>query len=296
MRASSREALSPLSVIIPSLNEGKQVETMVRNIRDTVDLGNYEIIVVNSGGTDLSSVSNLPHVSVYETEREGAPQARNFGARKARGKTLLFADAHAEFGKGWGPKILSSCEKVNGILTPCITMMGDEDSRGCGFIWKNIQMEIDWLPDLKPQIHEVPFACACCMAMKKKAFDDIGGFDSGTRFWGSEDSELSMRAWLMGYQVMCDPSIRVGHGFREEHPYHIAWFDEVYNKVRFAFSHFSERRLENFLRGNAAVPTFLDVLLEVQKSNVLQRRRKLFKTRTRSDDWFFEKFAMKGWS
>jgi hypothetical protein len=128
-----------------------------------------------------------------------------------------------------------------------------------------------------------------------KAFNDVGGFDSGTRFWGSEDSELSMRMWLMGYQVMCDPSMRVGHGFREEHPYHIAWFDEVYNKARFAFSHFSERRLENFLRGNADVPMFLDVLLEIQKSDVFQRRRKLFKTRKRSDDWFFEKFPMKGW-
>jgi len=56
------------------------------------------------------------------------------------------------------------------------------------------------------------------------------------RYWGSEDSELSMRTWLLGYRVVCEPSIRVGHTFREEHPYHIAWFDELYNKARFGES------------------------------------------------------------
>jgi GT2 family glycosyltransferase len=174
--------------------------------------------------------------------------------------------------------------------------MGDENSRGCGFVWKNLQMEIDWLPDLRPHTHEIPFACSCCMAMKNKAFQEVGGFDSGTRFWGSEDSELSMRTWLMGYRVMCDPSMRVGHVFREEHPYQIAWFDELYNRVRFAFSHFSQKRLETFLRGNVDMPLFLEVLLEIQKSDVFERRRELFKTRTRSDDWFFGKFVMNGWT
>ena len=88
----------------------------------------------------------------------------------------------------------------------------------------------------------------------------------------------------------------MGHVFRSEHPYHVAWFDELYNKVRLAFSHFSVRRLENFLRSNSQTPMFLDVLLEIQKSNVFERRAKLFKARTKSDDWFFEKFKMQGLS
>jgi GT2 family glycosyltransferase len=157
-------------------------------------------------------------------------------------------------------------------------------------------MDIEWLPDLEPQLHEIPFACACCTAVKKTTFMEIGGFDSGTRFWGSEDSELSLRAWLLGYQVICDPSIQVGQVFRSEHPYHVAWFDELYNKVRLAFSHFSVRRLETFLRSNSQTPMFLDVLLEIQKSNVFKRRAKLFKASTKSDDWFFEKFKMQGLS
>jgi glycosyltransferase involved in cell wall biosynthesis len=285
-----------LSVIIPSLNEGKQVEKMVNNIRDTIELKNYEIIVIDSGGTDLSLVRNLPEVSIYETQREGAPQARNLGSEHAKGETLVFADAHVEFQKGWGQKILNSSENVNGIVTPCITMMGDENLRGCGFEWKNLQMEVDWLPDVKSEIHEVPFACSCCMAIQKKIFDEIGKFDSGTRFWGSEDSELSIRTWLLGHQVMCDPTIRIGHLFRYSHPYSISWFDEFYNKIRFAFSHFSVPRLVNFLTANSHLELFKEILAEIQKSDVLERRGNLFCTRIKSDDWFFDKFRMTGWN
>ncbi|MGI0090122.1 MAG: glycosyltransferase, partial [Nitrososphaerales archaeon] len=233
-----------LSIIIPCLNEGKRVETMINNIRDTVGLSDYEIDVVSSGGTDLSSVGDLPEMYVYETEREGAPQARNLGASKAKGETLVFADAHVEFNPDWGRQVEEISRAVGGIVTPCICAPGDENSRGCGFVWKNLRMEIDWLPDLNPAAHDIPFACACCMVIPKEVFRAVGGFDSGTRYWGSEDSELSMRTWLLGYRVVCDPSMRVAHEFRDEHPYHISRFDELYNKVRFAFSHFSVKRLE----------------------------------------------------
>jgi glycosyltransferase involved in cell wall biosynthesis len=285
-----------MSIIIPSLNEGKQVETTVHNIRSTVDLKQYEIVVVDSGGTVLSAIEGLPEVKVYESEREGAPQARNLGASKANGDILVFADAHVQFHNGWGERMLESSKKVNGIVTPSIAVLGDESSRGAGFVWKNIHMDIAWLPDSGSMIHDIPFACSACIAVPKKVFNDVGGFDSGTRYWGSEDSELSMRAWLFGYEVVCDPSIRVSHAFKEEHPYHIAWFDELYNKARFAFSHFSVKRLESFLRGNTNVPMMLDVLLEIQKSNVFTRRSKLFKRRVKSDDWFFQRFQMSGWS
>ena len=123
---------------------------MVANINETIGLPNYEVVVVNSGGTELSSIRGLSKVSIYETEREGAPQARNFGASKANGDSLVFADAHAEFQKGWGQRMLDSLAKVNGLLTPCIKATGDETSRGCGYTWINSQMDIEWLPDLNP--------------------------------------------------------------------------------------------------------------------------------------------------
>ena len=235
-------------------------------------------------------------VRVYNTSREGAPQARNFGAKKASNDALIFVDAHSNFPLGWGRKILNSLdENQNCMITPCVTVMGDDNSRGCGFKWENILMAIAWLPDLKPEIHEIPFACGCCIAVKKKVFDEIGQFDSGIRFWGDEDSEISMRAWLMGYRVLCDPSIRVGHMFRSARPYNLEWSDTIYNKMRFVISHFKSERISKHLMALSSVPDFGKILLMTLQNGVLERRFTLFNNRIYNDDWFFRKYPMNNW-
>jgi len=192
-----------LSIIIPSLNEGDSVEQTVHNIVNTIKMKSYEIIVVNSGGTETSNIRGFPVVNVFDTPREGAPQARNFGAQRATGDFLLFADAHLEFKDGWGARMLYFLEhKKDSILTPCISAFGDENSRGCGFRWESLTMDVFWLPDVVRDVHEIPFACACCMAIERKLFYQIGQFDEGTLFWGEEDSEISLRAWLLGHRVL----------------------------------------------------------------------------------------------
>jgi len=54
------------------------------------------------------------------------------------------------------------------IITPTITVIGDDNSRASEFRWKNIGMDIEWLPDVNSGIHKVPFACGCCIAIRKK--------------------------------------------------------------------------------------------------------------------------------
>jgi hypothetical protein len=54
-----------------------------------------------------------------------------------------------EFRQGWGSKILNAIDlNHKSIITPCITIIGDDNSRGCGFKWTNPVMEIYWLSDL----------------------------------------------------------------------------------------------------------------------------------------------------
>lgn len=65
-----------LSIIIPCLNEGRSVEKMVYNITNTVQQNDFEIIIVNSGGTETTEISKLSTVSIYDVNRQGAPQAR----------------------------------------------------------------------------------------------------------------------------------------------------------------------------------------------------------------------------
>ena len=50
------------------------VEIMVHNIINTIGIKHYEIIVVNSGSTEISNIKNLANVSIYDMDRQGAPQ------------------------------------------------------------------------------------------------------------------------------------------------------------------------------------------------------------------------------
>ena len=286
-----------MSIIIPSLNEGDNLERTVRNMIVTIGLEDYEIIVVNEGGTETSSIRNLPKISIYETGRQGSAQARNFGAAVSNKNVLLFADAHIEFKRGWGKRLLRLLElDKNCIIAPCITRLGDEESRGCGYRWADPTMEIDWLPDSGQAVHEVPFAIAACLAIEKRMFQEIGRFDSGIRFYGEEDTELCLRAWLLGYRVLCDPAIRVGHLFRDAFPYEIHYSNQLYNQIRLAFSHFGAQRLTSYLRTLYDIEEFDTAFELAMRSDVLPRRVELFKKRVHSDNWFFKKFPMPGWT
>lgn len=290
--------MSPrLSVIIPALNEGYDLIQTVFNIVDTVGMDNYEIIVVNSGGTQVSEIKDLSMIRIFNSEtRLGASQARNYGSIQASGEILLFADAHIGFKDwGWGNKFINSLEGGNGIISPCITVMGTEKFSGCGFRWSDIDMQTEWLPDTIPCTHEIPYASGACMALKKNFFDKIGKFDPGNRYYGLEDCELSIRAWLLGYSVACDPSVKVSHKFKQFFTYKVEWFDIYYNKVRLGFSHFKSERLTKYLNTISHIPDFSKILLKVLEDNILDRREALFDERVHTDDWFFEKFPMNGW-
>jgi GT2 family glycosyltransferase len=286
-----------LSVIIPSLNEGYDLRETVFNIIDTVGMDNYEIIVVNSGGTEVSEIKGLNMIRIFNSEtRLGASQARNYGSTQASGEVLLFADAHICFkDRGWGIKFLNSLENGNAIITPCITVMGNEEISGCGFRWSDIDMQTEWLPDTIPSTHEIPYASGACLAVKKNIFDKIGKFDPGNRYYGLEDCELSIRAWLLGYSIACNPSIKVSHKFKQFFPYKVEWFDIYYNKVRLGFSHLKSERLVKYLKRISEIPDFSKILLTVLEDNILERREALFGEREHTDDWFFEKFPMNDW-
>jgi len=285
-----------LSIIIPCLNEANSLEKMVPNIQSTVGLDDYEIIVINSGGTETSLVRKLSMVRVYDSPiRLGAPQARNLGANKSTGDKLAFADAHLQFNEGWGTRILRDLENNQyGIISPRIVMMNNKKVGGCGLRWSNLDMSVEWLPCAKSGVHEIPFSGGACMVVQKKVFDEIGQFDSDFRFWGLEDSEISIRAWLLGYRVLCDPSINVAHEFRSSFPYEVEWIDFGYNKIRLAFSHFSSKRLAKFIR-SLSLSDPKELVARVLQDNALDRREMLFNKRLHNDDWFFEKFHMNGW-
>lgn len=82
-----------LSIIIPAHNEEEYIEACLHSIKKQ-KYKDYEIIVVCDSCTDnTKKVAQKYTKKVYEIKKKNVSAARNYGARKAAGETLVFLDA-----------------------------------------------------------------------------------------------------------------------------------------------------------------------------------------------------------
>ncbi len=85
-----------LSIIIPTYNEEKVIESMLKRLRDNPPTGEYEIIVSDQS-TDKTPILAKPLADKVVIEpRSTIARGRNAGAAAARGDLLVFADAGIE--------------------------------------------------------------------------------------------------------------------------------------------------------------------------------------------------------
>ncbi|KAK5638663.1 hypothetical protein RI129_012958 [Pyrocoelia pectoralis] len=165
--------------------------------------------------------------------RMGLIRARLQGARIATGDVLIFLDAHCEATVGWMEPLLARIqEERTTVLVPIIDVIeannlaystnGDTSYQVGGFTWSghftwiDIQNEND-----KGKLIPVksPTMAGGLFAIERKYFWEIGSYDEQMDGWGGENLEMSFRIWQCGGRLETVPCSRVGHIFRDFHPY-----------------------------------------------------------------------------
>jgi GT2 family glycosyltransferase len=166
------------------------------------------------------------------------------------------------------------------------------NAQGFGYRLVNPCLDIEWLGQQSAKPYPVPMVCGCIQVLRKDVFDAIGGYDPAMIGYGSEDTEICLRSWLLGFEVLVVPRVKVSHLFRPHHPYQVSWADVVYNKLRTVHAHFNTERVDRSIAAIGALPCFEEASRSIQASDIWSRRRDLERRRKHNDDWFFEKFNM----
>ena len=286
-----------ISVVMISRNEGRYLKQTLENLDATLP-DDAEIVVVDDGSEDGSSdflKRRRGRVKLWRTHDMGVAKARNFGARRTTGEVLVFADAHLKLPQGWWEPMLNALKDPRvGAVAPAIRGTNPKHVEGYGLTFRGPGMEVAWIRRRPKGPTAVPILPGCTLAMPRAVFERVGGgWDDGLLQRGNVDNEVSVRLWLLGYELMVLPDVVVQHRFRKKSPFPVGWPQYLHNRLRLAFVHFSDERLGRVVGSLRRYPGFGEALRIIAQSDVAVRRNEISIARERSDDWYFERFRLK---
>lgn len=115
-----KEEKGLLSVVIPYYNLAKTLPETIESIKETT-YNKYEIIIVNDGSTDKESVDILENykedkkIKVVNIKNKGLANARNVGAKEAKGEYIAFIDADDKIEKNFYKRAIDILEKYKNV-------------------------------------------------------------------------------------------------------------------------------------------------------------------------------------
>ncbi|HEY0603905.1 MAG TPA: DUF6065 family protein [Herpetosiphonaceae bacterium] len=286
-----------ISVILPAANESVLLKRTVEQFVATLP-EQSEVIVIDNGSTDgcadFLDAAPWPNVQLIRTaEQLGVAGARNRGLEFAQGEIVVFSDAHIDVPANWWQPMVATLNRSHvGVVGPAIGVMGKpEYPPTYGQRIAEAKLRVEWLQKQADEPYAVPTLGGGFMAMRHDTLKQAGAFDTGMPQWGSEDLELCLRYWLLGYEVWVEPSVTVLHYFRKTNPNKSEWWAVTHNVLRTGLLHLSPARLTRVLAALKNDGKFEQSIAYAVTSDVWQKRAEFAARRVRDDDWLFEKFA-----
>lgn len=247
-----------LTVIIPFLNEGREVENTVKSIRDTAKF-EVDILLINDNSKDdfdYQAIAEKYSTFYLKNEkRRGVAKSRDIGANFVQTKFLMFIDGHMRFyHDNWWNEIIEVLKKQENTLLCCNckgidsngSLLVREDSFGAGLsilgktynrIIEPYWRHLDVYPD--KNVYDIPCVLGASYAIAKDYWIHLRGLE-GLKNYGGDEAYISLKVWLSGGSCKLLKHVNVEHIFRKRHPYQVKWLDSIFNKLWIAETIFSK--------------------------------------------------------
>jgi glycosyltransferase involved in cell wall biosynthesis len=204
-----------LTVVVPARNEAATIRDQLEALAAQDWAGTWEVVVVDNGSTDDTAAvvaafgREHPRVRlVPASARAGLNYARNTGIAMARGRAFALCDADDLVADGW-VAAMGDALREHPIVTGSLELD---------------RLNPRWLADSRgrgderglPSFHEIfPTVHGNNMGMQRVVWEELGRFDEDVII-GSDDVEISMRAWRAGIPVTFVPEAMVHYRYRPE--------------------------------------------------------------------------------
>ena len=190
--------------MIPVRNDAQRLRRCLRTIQaNTYPSRQVEVIVVDNGSHDGSAdVAREAGARVVVLPGLPVAELRNRGAGQSTGEILAFVDADHEIVADWivsAVDTFSRDRRVGAVGAPY-----EAPSDGT---W--VQRTYDLLRRRPPGVRDVEWLGSGNLAVRREAFEAIGGFD--TRLQTCEDVDLCRRLRAHGSRVIHDSRLRTVH-------------------------------------------------------------------------------------
>jgi glycosyltransferase involved in cell wall biosynthesis len=210
-----------VTIVVCSYNRCEHLRTLLKSVTELAmpDGLSWEILIVDNGSTDATaaivkefSTRDAQHFR-YEFEgRQGKSFALNTAVKKARGQILAFTDDDAILHSDWIAKItdeFAADTQLAGLGGRVELYNSDDNS-----ISSRRGMARRILSDDHFPADNIPII-GCNMAMKRRVFDTIGGFETrlgpGAKGGVGEDLDFLYRAYKSRFKIVYSPDVLVFH-------------------------------------------------------------------------------------
>ncbi len=185
------------SIIIPTLNEQKNIVQAINQFNIVKNKYNIEVIVSDSGSIDdtvLIARKYADNVVIYNDKNCNISKARNLGAKSAKNKFLIFLDADVliKDTKVFFKTIISEFNNKNLIaITPRISVYPNEETKLDKFIHSIISLISNILNKVG-----IGYSRGGCQIIRSTYFNRIKGYNE--RYVAAEDVDIFRRLRKIG--------------------------------------------------------------------------------------------------
>jgi len=181
-----------ISIIIPTLNEGKYLPKLLESIKKQ-DFRDYEIIVGDAHSTDNTrKIAKKYGAKIVDG---GMPAVgRNNGAKIAKGEYLFFFDADVKLPKHFLKNALNEMNKrkielATCSLVPISNLLIDRVLHDMVNLFIKINQFVD------------PHAAGCCIFVRKDLFLKVGGFNESLKL-GEDNAFVKKASKIKPFRVL----------------------------------------------------------------------------------------------